>query len=81
MMVALVSKCRFFEGTPKDAYNALEKLIKLAGATECFVGHNYTASNLKFAQHVGELHYFHLLEIFSTVSLILMSIGACLICV
>jgi hydroxyacylglutathione hydrolase len=43
---------RFFEGTPQDAHTALGKLARLPGSTRCFVGHNYTASNLKFAQHV-----------------------------
>lgn len=44
---------RFFEGTPQDAHQALAKLEKLPGETQCYVGHNYTASNLRFAQHVG----------------------------
>jgi len=43
---------RFFEGTPQDAHQALAKLEKLPGETQCYVGHNYTASNLRFAQHV-----------------------------
>lgn len=43
---------RFFEGTPSDAHKALAKLDRLPGKTQCYVGHNYTASNLKFAQHV-----------------------------
>ena len=41
---------KFFEGTGDDMYISLyEKLGKLPGETELYVGHEYTASNYKFA--------------------------------
>lgn len=44
---------RFFEGTAEQMYSALvEKLGKLPDNTQVFCGHEYTVSNLKFAQHV-----------------------------
>ncbi|RCI03401.1 hypothetical protein CU098_012719, partial [Rhizopus stolonifer] len=43
---------RFFEGTPKDMWTALSKLMKLPDDTKVYFGHEYTSSNLKFAQHI-----------------------------
>jgi len=44
---------RLFEGTPDMMYTALcEKLAALPDATRVFCGHEYTASNLRFAAHV-----------------------------
>lgn len=44
---------RLFEGTPAMMYTSLcEKLGKLPGDTRVYCGHEYTASNLRFAQHV-----------------------------
>lgn len=44
---------RLFEGTPEMMYTALcEKLASLPDATRVYCGHEYTASNLKFAAHV-----------------------------
>jgi hydroxyacylglutathione hydrolase len=44
---------RLFEGTPEMMYEALcEKLAALPDATRVFCGHEYTASNLRFAAHV-----------------------------
>ena len=44
---------RLFEGTPAMMYTALvEKLGRLPGDTRVFCGHEYTASNLRFAAHV-----------------------------
>lgn len=43
---------RLFEGTPEMMHASLQKLAKLRGDTEVYCGHEYTASNLKFALHV-----------------------------
>ena len=44
---------RLFEGTPALMYTALvEKLGRLPGETRVYCGHEYTASNLRFAAHV-----------------------------
>ena len=44
---------RLFEGTPEMMYTALcEKLAALPDATRVYCGHEYTASNLRFAAHV-----------------------------
>jgi len=44
---------RLFEGTPAMMYTALaEKLGRLPGETRVYCGHEYTASNLRFAAHV-----------------------------
>lgn len=43
---------RFFEGTPSDMWNALSKLLKLPEDTKVYFGHEYTVSNLKFAESV-----------------------------
>lgn len=44
---------RLFEGTPEMMYTALcEKLAVLPDATRVYCGHEYTASNLRFAAHV-----------------------------
>lgn len=43
---------RFFEGTGEQMNYALNKVIaSLPSNTEIYVGHEYTVSNLKFAQH------------------------------
>jgi hydroxyacylglutathione hydrolase len=44
---------RLFEGAPEMMYVALaEKLGRLPGDTRVYCGHEYTASNLRFAAHV-----------------------------
>ncbi len=43
---------RLFEGTPDMMHASLQKLAKLPGETKVYCGHEYTASNLKFALHV-----------------------------
>ena len=43
---------RLFEGTPAMMHASLQKLAKLPPSTKVFCGHEYTASNLKFALHV-----------------------------
>lgn len=44
---------RLFEGTPEMMYRALnEKLARLPDATRVYCGHEYTQSNLRFAQTV-----------------------------
>ncbi|XP_075230781.1 hydroxyacylglutathione hydrolase tenzing norgay isoform X2 [Lycorma delicatula] len=44
---------KFFEGTPAEMYRALiDKLGSLPNDTKVFCGHEYTVSNLKFAQTV-----------------------------
>lgn len=44
---------RLFEGTPAMMYESLNvKLARLPDETKVYCGHEYTASNLKFAAHV-----------------------------
>lgn len=43
---------RFFEGTPADMWKAFSKLLELPDDTKVYFGHEYTLSNLKFAQHI-----------------------------
>jgi hydroxyacylglutathione hydrolase len=43
---------RLFEGTPMMMYASLQKLARLPADTKIYCGHEYTASNLKFATHV-----------------------------
>lgn len=43
---------RLFEGTPADMFGAMGKFLALPDGTRIFAGHEYTASNLKFALHV-----------------------------
>lgn len=43
---------RLFEGTPAMMYESLAKLAALPKETRVFCGHEYTQSNLKFAEHV-----------------------------
>ena len=44
---------RLFEGTPEMMYTALcEKLAALPDSMRVFCGHEYTASNLRFAAHI-----------------------------
>jgi len=43
---------RLFEGTPEMMHTSLSKLARLAGDTRVYCGHEYTASNLRFAAHV-----------------------------
>lgn len=40
---------RVFEGTPEMMFNSLRKLAALPGDTAVYCGHEYTASNAKFA--------------------------------
>jgi hydroxyacylglutathione hydrolase len=44
---------RLFEGTPAQMYESLNvKLASLPDSTKVYFGHEYTASNLRFAAHV-----------------------------
>jgi hydroxyacylglutathione hydrolase len=43
---------RFFEGTAEDMVKSLRKLSQLPKETKVYFGHEYTASNLKFAQSI-----------------------------
>ena len=43
---------RVFEGTMEMMHESLQKLAALPPATRVYFGHEYTASNLKFAAHV-----------------------------
>lgn len=43
---------RLFEGTPEMMFEAMRKLGALPGETRVYCGHEYTASNLRFAAHV-----------------------------
>ncbi|CAO0792161.1 unnamed protein product [Mucor circinelloides] len=43
---------RMFEGSPENMWNAMTKLLQLPDDTKVYFGHEYTVSNLKFAQHV-----------------------------
>jgi hydroxyacylglutathione hydrolase len=43
---------RLFEGTPEMMFDAMRKLAALPGETRVYCGHEYTASNLRFAAHV-----------------------------
>lgn len=43
---------RLFEGTPRQMYASLAKLAALPDATRVYCGHEYTLSNLRFAQTV-----------------------------
>ena len=43
---------RLFEGTPEQMYNSLERLAALPADTQVYCTHEYTQSNLKFAQAV-----------------------------
>jgi hydroxyacylglutathione hydrolase len=43
---------RLFEGTPEMMFRAMRKLGALPGDTRVYCGHEYTASNLRFAAHV-----------------------------
>ena len=43
---------KLFEGTAEQMYDSLRKLAKLPDATRVCCGHEYTLSNLKFAQAV-----------------------------
>ena len=41
---------RLFEGTPRQMYDSLTRLSRLADATRVYCGHEYTLANLKFAR-------------------------------
>ncbi|KAG7396072.1 hypothetical protein PHYBOEH_002818 [Phytophthora boehmeriae] len=44
---------RFFNGTPAEMHHALNEVVaKLPEETKIYCGHEYTASNLRFAAHV-----------------------------
>ncbi len=43
---------RLFEGTAQEMYASLEKLAQLPDNTKVYCGHEYTVSNLRFAQAV-----------------------------
>lgn len=41
---------RLFEGTPQQMHESLSKLMRLDGNTRVYCGHEYTASNIRFAR-------------------------------
>ncbi|HET9662941.1 MAG TPA: hydroxyacylglutathione hydrolase [Burkholderiales bacterium] len=41
---------RLFEGTPQQMHDSLGKLMRLDGDTRVYCGHEYTASNIRFAR-------------------------------
>jgi hydroxyacylglutathione hydrolase len=43
---------RLFEGTPKQMYHSLSRLMSLPGDTQIYCAHEYTEANLKFALSV-----------------------------
>ncbi len=43
---------RLFEGSPHDMYKAIQKLCSLPAETEVFCAHEYTESNLKWANNL-----------------------------
>ncbi|MDF1565522.1 MAG: hydroxyacylglutathione hydrolase [Deltaproteobacteria bacterium] len=43
---------RLFEGTPEQMWSSLSRLAALPPETLVYCGHEYTRSNLRFAQHV-----------------------------
>ena len=43
---------RLFEGTPKDMWTSLQKLMKLPDDTTVYCGHEYTLANARFAMSV-----------------------------
>lgn len=44
---------RLFEGSPEEMYNSLHGLVdELADDVQVYFGHEYTVSNLKFAQYI-----------------------------
>lgn len=43
---------RIFEGTPKQMFHSIVKLAALPDSTEVCCAHEYTLSNLRFANHV-----------------------------
>ncbi|TPV95305.1 MAG: hydroxyacylglutathione hydrolase [Myxococcales bacterium FL481] len=43
---------RLFEGTPEQMHRSLQALVGLPGQTKLWFGHEYTASNLRFARVV-----------------------------
>jgi hydroxyacylglutathione hydrolase len=51
-MLFLAGCGRIFEGTPAMMHGSLSKVAALPEETRVYCGHEYTASNLKFAAHV-----------------------------
>ncbi len=47
---------RLFEGTPAQMWTSLQKLAPLPGETQLFSGHEYTASNIRFALALEPAH-------------------------
>ncbi|HUN94370.1 MAG TPA: hydroxyacylglutathione hydrolase [Burkholderiaceae bacterium] len=43
---------RLFEGTPQQMFDSLARLAALPGSTRVYCAHEYTLSNLRFAQRV-----------------------------
>lgn len=43
---------RLFEGTAQDMYDSLQKIKNLPPDTKIYCGHEYTASNARFAAHI-----------------------------
>lgn len=44
---------RLFEGTPEDMWGSLQRLLALDPQTTIYCAHEYTLSNLKFAESLG----------------------------
>ena len=44
---------RLFEGSPKQMWQSLSKLLPLPPSTRVFCAHEYTQSNAKFALHTN----------------------------
>lgn len=62
---------RFFEGTPSQMLDNMDKFLNLPSSTKIYCGHEYTMSNLKFLHHLYQYHpdlkriaesYFHKYE-------------------
>lgn len=43
---------RLFEGSAQDMYESLQKIKQLPPDTKIYCGHEYTAANARFAQHI-----------------------------
>lgn len=47
---------RLFEGTPKQMWHSLQKIISLPGETKIYCGHEYTYDNARFALKVDPMN-------------------------
>ncbi|KAI9490910.1 hydroxyacylglutathione hydrolase [Zychaea mexicana] len=43
---------RFFEGTAEDMWKSIRTVAELPDSTSMYFGHEYTVSNLRFAEHI-----------------------------